>query len=90
MQTADSKSDVLMAAVPDGRGVDGVWCAGSGGGSGLCLESSSNSPSVSNVRFSHQLREQAKNSSNRLESDGEKKGGRVREQESQVKKHFIR
>lgn len=55
MQTADSKSDVLMAAVADGRGVDGVWCTGSGGGRELWLESSSNSPSVSNVSFSHQL-----------------------------------
>lgn len=73
MQTADSKSDVLIVAVADGRGVDGVWCMGSGGGSGLWLESSSNSPSVSNVSFSHQLRDQAKNSSDRLESDGEKK-----------------
>lgn len=34
--------------------------------------------------------EQAKNSSDRLESDGEKKGARVREQERKMKKHFIR
>ncbi len=66
-------ANCLMATVADGRGVDGVWCMGSGGGSGLWLESSSNSPSVSNVSFSHQLREQAKNSSDQLESDGEKK-----------------
>lgn len=49
MQTADSKSDVLMAQWQTAEG-----CTGSGGGSGLWLESSSNSPSVSNVSFSHQ------------------------------------
>lgn len=81
MQTADSKSDVLMAAAADGGAVDGVWCTGSGGGSGLWLESSSNSPSVSNVSFSHQLREQAKNSSDQLESNGKKKMNKVREKE---------
>ncbi len=81
-------ANCLMATVADGIGVDGVWCMGLGGGSGLWLESSSNSPSVSNVSFS-QLREQAKNSSDQRAME-RKKGGRVREQERRVKKHFIR